>query len=106
MSGEEGAGTPVPPWRNSKAKQLLQDDIIAKRVTEDMDHHAVYEMRPEFKLYNKSNFKTNLKNLIECCKNPLKQKSKWSTSTAKHLLKEDIINGSIQDGMDPVEVYQ
>jgi len=106
MSGKEDAGPPVPPWRNSKAKQPLQGDIIAKRVTEDMDHHAVWEMRPEFKLYNKSNFKTNLKNLIERCKNPIKQKSKWSTSIAKHLLKEDIINGSVQDGMDPVEVYQ
>ncbi len=94
-----------PPWRSSKAKQLLREDILAKAVTEDMDAQSVFDMRPEYKLYKFNNFKTNLKNLLENCKNPKKAKLKWSTSVARHLLKEDIINGRIKDGMDATEVY-
>jgi len=66
----------------------------------------VFDMCHEYKLYNFNNFKTNLKNLLEACKNPKKAKLKWVTSLARHLLKEEIIDGGIKDGMDPMEVYQ
>ena len=99
----EPSGVP-PPWRSSKAKELLREDILAKLVTEDMEAQSVFDMRPEYRLYKFNNFKTNLKNLLEACKNP--KKRKWATSVARHLLKEDIINGRIKDGMDPTEVYQ
>jgi len=106
-SAASPSGAPTPtPWRSSKAKQLLQEDILANKVTHDMDAKAVFAMRPEYKLYKFINFKSNLKSLINACKNPTKPKLKWSTSIAKSLLKEDIINGRIKDGMDPNEVYQ
>jgi len=63
-----------PPWRSCKVKQLLREDILAKLVTEDMEMQSVFDMRPECKLYKFNNFKTNLKNLLEACKNPKKAK--------------------------------
>ena len=71
-----------------------------------MDTKSVSDMHPEYKQYKFNNFKTNLKNLLDACKNPKKATLKWATSVARHLLKEDIIDGRIKDGMDPTEVYQ
>jgi len=56
--------------------KVLRDDILAKLVTEDMEAQSVFDMRPEYKLYKFNNFKTNLKNLLEACKNPKKAKLK------------------------------
>jgi hypothetical protein len=55
---------PPSPWRNSHAKQLLKEDIVAGRVTSSMPAKEVYAMRPKwYKAYKFQNFKSNLENL-------------------------------------------
>lgn len=49
---------PPSPWRNSKAKKLLHDDIVAGR-TKNMGPTAVFKSRPEFGRYKKENFMSN-----------------------------------------------
>ena len=83
----------MPPekWRTSEAKKLLKADILAGKVSEESDPEAVFNSRPEYKPYPKTNFKTNLKNLIEACKKTQKAE-KWANSKAKALLRRDILD--------------
>lgn len=55
---------PPSPWRNSTAKKLLHDDILAGR-TKDKSAKSVFRSRPEFQRYKLSRFITNFKNLEE-----------------------------------------
>ena len=78
MSGEEDAGPPVPPWRNSKAKAMLVKMIADGFITEKTDKVALFESDPEFLKWDKDQFKRNLKALFNAAKNPKKKdKPKW-----------------------------
>jgi len=60
------AAIPKPdPWLNSKAKQLLRDDIVTGVVSSKMEPKAVFTMRAEYQQYDYNNFVTNLRNLRE-----------------------------------------
>jgi hypothetical protein len=104
-------------WKNSEAKCLLHDDIISGDVPASMEAKDIYNMRPEYKNFEYSKFRTNLKNLRETiakgyrrmqmdCEayghdravlkelqaaNP--QYIAWHESEAKMLLKQDIDEG-------------
>lgn len=52
-------GPPPSPWRTSKAKKLLHDDIISGRTLNYSGPTAVYNSRREFQRYKKSNFTNN-----------------------------------------------
>jgi hypothetical protein len=52
---------PPTPWRNSRAKQLLKEDIVNGHVSSSMQAKDVYQMHPKwYKRYKYNNFKTNL----------------------------------------------
>lgn len=51
------------PWRFSRAKMLLYEDIVGGIVTDDCVAEIVYGKRVEFQEYPFNNFKTNLKTL-------------------------------------------
>jgi hypothetical protein len=53
----------VEPWKTSKAKQLLMQDIVDGKVTREMGSMVVFNMRPEYKVYKYTCFQTNLRNL-------------------------------------------
>ena len=53
----------VEPWKKSKAKKMLTDDIISGVVDEAMDAAEVWLMRYEYSFYEYKNFQTNLRNL-------------------------------------------
>ena len=116
-----------PPWRNSYAKEVLKEDIIEGHVTESMDPDVVYESRPcLFKLYKRSNFKTNLKNLFKRIKKDKDRASmdlaaflhdmsirpqsegpgyeQWQGSEAEVLLKEDLKHDGVS--MKPEQLWQ
>jgi hypothetical protein len=105
-------------WKDSEAKRLLREDIIAGVIQASMAAKDVYDMRPEYKKWAFKNFQTNLKNLRKAiadsyarmladCEayghdrallmtlgagtNP--QDVPWHKSEAKKLLKKDIDNG-------------
>ena len=97
-----------PPWRSSKAKKLLQEDIVSNVVKPEMDATTVFQMRPEFQLYKFANFKTNLKNLrdaIASGKTAASKPTKWGKSKAKDLLRHDIITGVVKPEMDGATVF-
>jgi ABC-type molybdate transport system ATPase subunit len=52
-------------WVESKAKVILTSKILVGNVTEDSDWQDVYYSFPEYQLYNKRNFQTNMKNLMK-----------------------------------------
>ena len=60
-------------WAKSEAKFLLRDDIIGGVVTKDMKPKEVYEMRPCYKDYKYTNFRTNLRTLRVAVKKDLGQ---------------------------------
>jgi hypothetical protein len=93
-------------WRNSLAKALLREEIIAGTVTQASDPKAVHDSNPEYKKWSYSRFKPNLKNLIESVRNGNVSKEKWSKSQAKLMLREDIISGNVTDDMEAEDVYQ
>ena len=105
-------------WAKSKAKQLLRQDIIDGKVTDDMNPEDVYNSRDEYKRFELQNFKTNFKNLKESvytayeamgedCEiyghdiallkiiraNDPPRKVPWHKSEAKLLLEKDIDDG-------------
>jgi hypothetical protein len=56
------------PWAQSRAKELLREDILDGTVPSDnneLDAKDVYKMRPEYKRYLFNRFKANLKSLRE-----------------------------------------
>ena len=62
---------PAPsPWRNSKAKKMLYDDIVSKRTLKFQGGkpQAVYHSRKEFERYKEKIFKTNYYNLRKAVK--------------------------------------
>jgi hypothetical protein len=109
----------VSPWKNSKAKELLSEDIIAGIVDEGMEYRSVYLMREDYHKYNIKNFQVNLRNLIKAIrgkqeaaksdqaaltrdneiKNARTQQlqhvpKRWNGSRAEELLGIDIKNGA------------
>jgi hypothetical protein len=71
-----GASTAAPPmklkkgeeeWINSKAKEMLRNDIIAGKVTSKslQEIEIVHQSHQEYAKWPLKNFKTNLKNLLE-----------------------------------------
>ena len=113
-----GVAVKTPPWRNSKAKALLREDIITGFVKTKDSAEAVYAMRPEFQDFKLKNFTTNLKSLqlaiakdhkrmqIDCeyyghdrallkelRKNDPPIENDWFHSEARQLLKQDIDEG-------------
>jgi hypothetical protein len=104
------------PWAKSKAKAILTSEILVGNVTKDSNWKDVYYSFPEFQLYDKQSFCSNLKNLIKALtikeeralfdqnavqhdrnRHPRKEVTKrgvpfWDTSEASKLLKEDIDN--------------
>jgi hypothetical protein len=52
-----------PKWQNSDAKKQLRRDIMNKVVTEEMKPKAVQARRPEYQLFKKEKFATNLRAL-------------------------------------------
>jgi len=106
------------PWKHSNAKKLLAQDILDGK-TNGKSPKEVYSMHPEYKLYNYTNFSTNLRNLkeslLELSKRAavdeaafrhdeslggLKQNSKpyprWGGQPVQVLLKKDIDEGKHQ----------
>ena len=53
----------VPPWKKSKAKELLMKDLLSGDVDDSMTAAEVFMLRPEYSLNKYSNFVTNLRNL-------------------------------------------
>lgn len=102
------AAKDVPPWCNSEAKKLLTKDIINKVVKPEMDANVVFRMRPEHKLYDKTRFKANLKNLRESIasgKHKIKPTG-WGQSEAKETLRTDILTGIVEPEMLARDVYR
>jgi len=56
------------PWKASKVKKHLRDDILAGKVPEMMSAREVFVMRQEYKRYAFKNFSTNLRNLRKAIK--------------------------------------
>lgn len=50
------------PWRNSTAKKMLHDDILAGR-TKNKSAKNVFYSRPQFQRYDQKRFNTNFRNL-------------------------------------------
>ena len=108
--------TKVPPWRSSKAKKLLFDDIVNGDVIDSMAPAEVFMMRPEYSLYKYSSFVSNLRNLrasikrLKKCADRdqralyhdfsltpsiiIRTKPRWAGSLAHSLLKVDIDSGA------------
>lgn len=116
-------------WRNSKAKQMLKEDIIFGAVTKAMLPRQVFEMRPEYKKFEYKNFVTNLRNLriavdklyarmqADCIAyghdcavlkdlraNDPPGPVPWHKSPARKLLKNDIDN-NLHKQMQPKELH-
>ena len=51
------------PWKNSQAKELLQQDIIAGIVQPTMDPKQVYTTQPEYSSFPYAKFHPKLKRL-------------------------------------------
>jgi hypothetical protein len=105
---------PSVPWKESEAKQQLKNDIMCHIVTKDSDPYTVWNSNPLYRQYKKTNFRSNLKNLIIAvdkkekraimddhavsCERMLHPRPElttrgypfWDTSPASMFLKEDI----------------
>ena len=117
-------------WKKSTAKQILQDDIIAGRVTDDMNANQVYQMHDEYRDFPIQNFRANLKRLLKTIEK-LQERMRvdceayghdkailmneaaleeappfipWHRSEAKRLLKEDIENNKHKE-LKPRELW-
>ena len=105
-------------WKDSEAKRLLREDIIAGVVLSSITVSDVYKMRPEYEKWPFENFQTNLRSLrkkiatdyermqTDCEAYGLDQefvktmlsgdhqpKSLWHKSEARKLLKVDVNEG-------------
>lgn len=54
---------PPSPWKKSKAKKILYDDIMSGRTALLSGPTAVYHSRPEFERYKQTNFVQNYRTL-------------------------------------------
>jgi hypothetical protein len=105
------------PWRKSKAKKLLQDDIKNRVITDTMKARDVYNMRLEYQEYRYDRFQANLRALHklfelreteavedqadfyhDCQLHPRSELTSrgcpyWDTSVARQLLLQDIEDG-------------
>ena len=110
------------PWRKSKAKEQLRQDIVSKRVTKETTPERVYTMRRKYAQYEFKRFKLNLKRLLKAADNinvatadentkkTTRRKKKeepvpWKHSRAKEILKKEIINETVKPDMTPEFVY-
>jgi len=101
-----GAMASPQPWRTSKAKALLVEDLEKGIVTSEMRAATVYQMRAEYKPYAFSRFSTNFRNLLAARSKPKKMKPlNWKTSKAKQLLLSDLENGITIDTMSAEHIY-
>ena len=62
MAKKKKDGEPSP-WKDSRAKMLLQQDILDGQVTASMKPQQVFEMRAEYKPYGIKRFRSNLYSL-------------------------------------------
>lgn len=114
-------------WRNSRAKELLKQDVLSGLVTADMKPAVVHEMHEECKEFAKKNFSTNLRNLravvdenrarmkgdleayefdrLALAVTFLAEEVPWHWSEAKGLLKQDMKEGK-HLSMDKKELYE
>lgn len=92
-------------WRNSKAKAMLKKMIEDEIITEETNTEDLFNSEIEFMMWDKAQFKRNLKALLKGAKNP-KKKPNWAESEAKKILKQDIITLEVTDQSDPAEVYK
>ena len=97
---------PTESWKKSRCKAMLRQGIMNKTITKDTNKDALHASDPEYTKWNKTQFKRNLKALIKACNNPGRRKVKWFKSTAKELLRADIIDKKVTSLSDPAEVYQ
>jgi hypothetical protein len=122
------AETPVVPWQDSFAKQILVQEILEGAVTTSSNPDLVYFSHAEFQVYKKSNFKANLKSLIKSLSNKeeralfdaaaiahdcllyprnaltVRGYPFWDTSDAKVLLTSDIDEGRHLE-MKPLDLW-
>jgi hypothetical protein len=98
-----------PPWKDSRAKSLLQGDILSGAVLHDMAARDVFSLRPEYQRYPFKNFVTNLRSLRQALtRNPnirAPPPPQWKNSEAKELLNSEIISGVVTPDMDSKQVY-
>jgi hypothetical protein len=52
------------PWAQSRAKEILKNEILIGNVTESTNYADVYYSNPEYQKYPKERFRSNMKNLI------------------------------------------
>jgi hypothetical protein len=107
VKARRGADAP-PPWRTSRAKMLLRQDIVDGTVDESMGPKEVFQMRQEYPAYEYANFANNLKSLRESIKQNrgAVKPVPWQNSRAKMLLRQDIVDGIVNESMEPKEVFQ
>ena len=72
-----------PAWRNSYARHLLLQDILEGKVTEEDDPEIVHMQRPEWMVHKLSNFKSNMKYILESVKEGKKHAHRASKALAK-----------------------
>ena len=117
------------PWKNSQAKVLLQQDILASQVHDSMKPKEVFEKCPEYEPYSIKNFWQNLYSLHasikqnqaransnsatlahDCCIQPpsastSKGYPRWDGSDAEWFLKEDV-NAGLADSLKPSMLHK
>jgi hypothetical protein len=105
------------PWAKSQAKKLLTAQIMTGDVDKTTDTERLYHSEQEYQKYKKTNFKVNVKNLIDALAKkedhaifdhiaatndairfPRQQVTSrgypfWDTSEASAWLKQDVKNG-------------
>jgi hypothetical protein len=74
------------PWKKSKAKELLTILIMEGEIDESTLYAEVYYSDLEFQKYPKTNFRTNLKNLISA----LRKKEEWAAYDNRVLISDTI----------------
>lgn len=118
----------VTPWAKSQAKKILTAEIMLGDVDKDSNLDEVFDSQEEYKKYKKSNFKVNVKNLIDSLTKkedlatfdhlttindeilfPRAQVTSrgypfWDTSEASAYLKTDVKNG-VHESMSMDEFY-
>ena len=82
-------------WRNSRAKAMLRKAIEDGNIDQNTDKDMLHGSHPEYKKWDKSQFKRNLKALIKSVLDPNKKKVKWYKSEAKKLLRKDIMENTV-----------
>jgi hypothetical protein len=126
MVKRRGVNEPSP-WKTSRAKMLLRQDILDGKVVDSLMPKQVFGMRPEYEPYGLKNFRSNLKSLRGSIKDniakadsdsaalahdrrirPLPTQTskgypRWDGSDAQRLLKEDTDKG-LTDAHTPSEL--